>query len=419
MKAASLVLRNPKDGIATLYAEYSHDRKIKRVPTGVKVVPRLWDATNNTIKRNGSANPEKDTQHVRDILSRVNGLLRDLHKKLERMPSIDELNAALEAKEAPIASSLTVCGALEQLIKTKRPTKQEATVKSLVTLLHNIEVYQVAKKTTWLVATLTNAQVDEWQDWLMHTYAYKNSTLRKRVLLLKQLFNESVESVPIALNISKVRPKYSQGEKVPFTLNMSEIEAIRALDLSKNKRLEKSRDMLVLQSFTGLRWSDCSRLEKHHISNGMIKMRMQKLKDKRTSVPLLPQANQVIHKYTDPETGQLHLPIISNQKQNDYIKELCALVPALNEMVLEEYSKGKETIEEKVPKYKLVGTHTARRSFITLCLEMGVEARIVMGWSGHATYKSFQRYVNKSQGQVDAALHFAQAYAAKAAQLTS
>ena len=46
------------------------------------------------------------------------------------------------------------------------------------------------------------------------------------------------------------------------------------------------------------------------------------------------------------------LPVISNQKMNDYLKELGELVE-INEPVRETYYKGNERIDEVTPKYAL------------------------------------------------------------------
>ena len=46
------------------------------------------------------------------------------------------------------------------------------------------------------------------------------------------------------------------------------------------------------------------------------------------------------------------------------------------------------------PKHELISAHTARKTFITVSLELGMTAEEVMKVSGHNTYKSFKRYVN-------------------------
>ena len=50
------------------------------------------------------------------------------------------------------------------------------------------------------------------------------------------------------------------------------------------------------------------------------------------------------------------LPVITNQKMNDYLKELAELA-GIDEPVRQTYYRGNERIDEVTPKYALLGTH--------------------------------------------------------------
>ena len=45
------------------------------------------------------------------------------------------------------------------------------------------------------------------------------------------------------------------------------------------------------------------------------------------------------------------------------------------------------------PKYELIGTHTARRIFVTLALEGGLWLETLMRITGHKDYKVLNRYL--------------------------
>ena len=95
------------------------------------------------------------------------------------------------------------------------------------------------------------------------------------------------------------------------------------------KRLDQVRDIFVFCCFTGLAYVDVRRLSKNHIVFGMdgnrwIKINRSKT-DSRSTIPLLPAAEEIISKYADhPITVQngLLLPVISNQRTNAYLKEI-------------------------------------------------------------------------------------------------
>ena len=70
------------------------------------------------------------------------------------------------------------------------------------------------------------------------------------------------------------------------------------------------------------------------------------------------------------------LPVISNQRMNDYLKELGELAE-INEPVRETYYKGNQRIDEVTPKYALLGTHAGRRTFICNALSLGIPPQVV------------------------------------------
>jgi site-specific recombinase XerD len=94
----------------------------------------------------------------------------------------------------------------------------------------------------------------------------------------------------------------------------------------------------------------------------------------------------IIEKYNN------QLPIISEQKINQYLKELCQMA-GINQKV-----KTTSTIEggqqiEFFEKWEQVTTHTARRSFATNMFRDGFNPTLIMKATGHGTEKNFRRYL--------------------------
>ena len=55
--------------------------------------------------------------------------------------------------------------------------------------------------------------------------------------------------------------------------------------------------------------------------------------------------------------------------------------------------KGGKRIDEVHPKFELIGTHAARRTFICNALQLGISPTTVMQWTGHASYDSMKPYI--------------------------
>lgn len=170
-------------------------------------------------------------------------------------------------------------------------------------------------------------------------------------------------------------------------LNEAELETMSKLDLSMNLRLDKVRDLFLIASYTGLRYSDLSRLSSEHITaDNTIEIVPQKTKDK-VSIPIHWKVLDVLRKYKND------LPKVpSSQKFNDYIKEVAKLA-GIDETIHIEKRKGRKTVEKIIYKYDLVTAHTARRSFATNAFIAGVPVISIMMITGHKTESAFMKYI--------------------------
>ncbi|GAB2955036.1 site-specific integrase [Hymenobacter coalescens] len=409
---AYLAARNLKNGVYTIYAEYSSYPKVKRVPTGVKVHQKYWDNATKKVKANGAADVKKTNDDLTAVLNNLNETVKHLYRVNGNvMPTVEQLNAHYNAASetlAAVAAERPLTEVLKDFIDSKTDWA-EATRKGFNTLGNNIQAFQEATKTKWFLSTLTNDMITAWQHWLLKQYDYNNATLGKRVRLLRQLL---LDQQPPNVNLSKVTPLYSQMLLPPVVLNQQEIEALRTLNLHFSPKLERVRDLMIAQIFTGLRFSDLTRLQKHHIQKDYVVISMQKTQQ-TVRIPVFPAFSAIVSKYTNSENGQLEMPKLSNQKFNEYIKELCQHIPALRKEIHIEFKKRKTTHNKKIAKWELITSHSSRRSFCSLCLDLGYSVKEVMQWSGHRTMAAFSRYIGLSDVSTTAAADFAARYEAR------
>ena len=69
----------------------------------------------------------------------------------------------------------------------------------------------------------------------------------------------------------------------------------------------------------------------------------------------------------------------------------------INEPILLQRTKGTLTYAETKPKYDLVTSHTARRSFATNAYLAGLPPISIMKITGHKTESSFMKYIKISE----------------------
>ena len=181
-----------------------------------------------------------------------------------------------------------------------------------------------------------------------------------------------------------------EGTKVKLTNNAGE-EYEKTVEHSAS--LEKVRDVFCFCAFTSLRYSDAYNLKKSDVKDGYISVTSIKTQD-LLNIELTDRAKAILDKYADLDyPGNKALPALSNQRMNDYLKDLMELCE-INTPITQTYFKGQERIEETKPKYECIGTHTARRTFICNALMLGIPPQVVMKWTGHNDYKAMRPYID-------------------------
>jgi hypothetical protein len=226
---------------------------------------------------------------------------------------------------------------------------------------------------------------------------YRLNYVGKIIKTLKTFLNEAVER-QLTTNIAHKGKRFvAPKEKVSnISLNTQELKSLFNLDLSKEPRLEKVRDMFLFGCYNGLRFSDFSKIKPQYINleNGIIHIPTQKTGED-VSLPILPIAKSIINKYKDKTSNNLP-PSIANQTFNRYIKEVAMRIPELNEEISVDYHMMGNKVSRTFKKWEKVSSHTARRSFATNLILMGFSAQLIMKITGHRTESAFYTYLKIS-----------------------
>lgn len=184
--------------------------------------------------------------------------------------------------------------------------------------------------------------------------------------------------------------EYPVGTKVMLHKNDGEEYEKEVHDASA---LAKTRDLFCFCAFTSLRYSDMAALKRGDIHEDYIDITTLKTYD-HLPINLNTFAKEILEKYKDCKFPKgLALPVICNQKMNDYIKELCELCE-INDPISKVCYRAGQREEETKPKYEYIGTHAARRTFICFALSAGIPPQVVMKWIGHSDYKAMKPYID-------------------------
>ncbi|GGK72060.1 tyrosine-type recombinase/integrase [Rufibacter glacialis] len=158
----------------------------------------------------------------------------------------------------------------------------------------------------------------------------------------------------------------------------------------KEDELTKVRDVYCFGCYTGLRYSDLNTLNSSHIKGKTIIKTIVKTKE-TMRIHLNDFALDIIKKYDG--SPYYPLPKIVEPRFNKLIKDCCKEAGIKQPQTITKYSGGKAK-EFTLPKYELITSHTARKTFTTLSIEDNVNLKALKSMTGHKKDASFNKYIN-------------------------
>src|SRR5690606_37590698 len=110
------------------------------------------------------------------------------------------------------------------------------------------------------------------------------------------------------------------------------------------------------------------------MSNNTIRIKTQKT-NQCVSILLLQPVRDIMLSYRLSSNG--FSKVCCSDTTNKYLKQIGKLA-GLNDMVVKVRSKGKTRVEQRLPKYQLIITHTPRHTFATNYSKKQVPSRVNM-----------------------------------------
>lgn len=332
--------------------------------------------------------------------SEKNAILDDLEnviKEIEREAlfnkkefSIETVRRKFELKIGELSSAGNFFQVYDKFINDSRPTKSKATIQTYSATKMKLLSFKEDKGYNVDFESINQSFYDAFLNYLIKDLGFLNNTVGKHIKTLKVFLNYAADNEYCTPITHLKKFKVFREEADIIYLTHDELISIYSLnDLSQT--LLSVKDNFCFGCFTGLRFSDISKLTNANIKGEYLEIKTEKTKD-FIKVPLNYYAKEILKKY-QVEFNDNPLPTgISNQKTNKYLKEIGRLA-GLEEMnTIEKFNGSKKIITTK-PKYALLTSHTARRTFVTLALEKGIRAEVVMAMTGHKNYKTFKKYI--------------------------
>lgn len=357
------------------YQDGSRDRLY--FPTGEELSSKYW--VNGSISK---SYPLKN-----QLVNRLEEKHQELKQKLHRWEielgylNADLVRTKLSEKSNSEKDILTL---FEEFMEVKKLTAKHKMVIKLTTIKNHLGIF-LGKKKMYLVEYnqgFINKLTHYWEQkvGLQPNTIHKN--FRFILLFLNYLRKEGEIDSDFYLKFQYPRPVETN------TIVLTKDEVVKLIEYSPKTASEgKVRDLFLVLIFTGLRFGDAIRINGSWVRGDFLYINTQKTGEK-VSIPLHPKLREVLMKYN----FDLAPLKISNQKFNDYVKDLCEAAEIKDSVEIVRHEKGVKKYLV-FPKFKLIASHTGRRTFITNAILAGIPLPVIQKITGHRKLTTLQKYV--------------------------
>ena len=403
-------LKNPKSETqSSIYARIFYEGNDFKFYISEKINPKFWD---NKTKRAKQVSKFREYPEFNERLNKISLDIATIYRNYlndndNKIPSPEKLKLILDKELKKIEPKTekeksffpffkklidqSINGSRLQPINGKPFSKStisnyKGTYKALTELQI---VLQATKRRIIDFNTIDLDFYSDFTEYLSKTLNLSTNTIGNHIKVLKSILNEATER-GLNKNLQYKSKKFSTTREQTDSIYLSEkeLKELEDLDLSNNLRLENVRDLFLVGCYTGLRFSDFSILKTEQMKDGFIKIKEQIKTGNPVEIPIHNVVKKIVNKYN----GELPRAI-SNQKFNEYLKEIAIKVQSLHTPFETTMTKGGLKISKRLNKYEFLTTHTARRSFATNEYLNGTPTITIMAITGHKTEKAFMRYI--------------------------
>jgi len=395
--------KNPKKDKASLIlfnVYFKNEGKTFSYSTGEVILPKDWDFENRRPKDlNGRKADAQRRRTINKQLSRYSNLFQEIDARYQELG--EELNIKTVREKFNIEFKKTndkttdFLKVYDLFLENKKDNSTDtansnSTIKRYIYNKTLLIDYSEKTKYKLNFNTIDDVFYNKFIAFCVQEREHSTNTLSRNIGLFKTFMFWALENKYTYNDKFKGFKNIKRFETDEVALSIEQVKYIYEFNLTNNKKLEKVRDLFIFGCFTGMRFSNYSDIKKQDIVNDFIRVFDKKDKYKPLSIPMNKYSKNLLEKY------DYNLPKISNQKFNEYLKDLFKLME-FNTMIKKTMKYGENIIETESPLYARISSHTARRSFITIMINKGISHQAIMRYTGHKSLETFITYYRPNE----------------------
>lgn len=346
------------------------------IPFGVWNADRQMAASKSPREKVACAEANKAIQRAGE---RIEQLFVRCDMVEHRWPTVGELRDAV----SPKGTATNISAILDMYLADNAHLEYNSVV-----------AYQCSVR--YFVMVEGDMQVGDISEAVMQDFCIKsllehaNSTVRLRCVMMACILRWAKGKGHYHGDALNFNFKYKVSEKP--VVHLSQQELITFYEYRPPYRFDRLVQLMYLFCcFTGLRYSDAVRLSWSQVHDTYFDLVTKKTND-RLKIELNNYSSGVLRMCREELVSDT--AVFRRVDLSTYERSLRRMFQDLgfDEPVTIEYYRGnvRETVEK--PKYQLLTSHTARKTFVVNALTLGVPVVVVMRWTGHKTLKAMAPY---------------------------
>jgi integrase len=398
-KETNVNMERDKKKVSPINLVFGYKGKKFKYSTGYKACYDDWDFSKQRIKSNKSI-----LINAREVNNLLNLIETSLSKEYSKYIS-EQVIVTNELLKSFLDKLLNKKIEVEQTNKiptffefsydslaVKKGKLAPATYNSYRQTLVKLETYSKEYRIQITFDSFDKKFVNSFSTFLEEHYDHRQNSLSKHFKNLKTyLIDASNRGLIKNKNFIVKDFCYPTEDTTAIYLDEKELKKMFDENLSDNRTMELARDIFLIGCYIGQRVSDYNGLTKNDI---VLKSGIQyfKIRQSKTKTDVLCPITKEIVEIMELRHNKLPPKKLNEQDINDEIKKLGEIL-GFTEKIKCEYTKGGKKVVEMIPKYNLIHTHTARRSFCTNMYLKKMSVFDIMLFSGHKTEKEFYKYI--------------------------
>jgi integrase len=401
----SFSLKDPKsenESLIFFTCYFKSENKKFIFSTGEKINPINWDPTNKFIFTTGK-HKSKFSESIKMQLNRYSNLFLEtesLYSRINEDFTSKTLRSVFDEEfKITVKGKNIFFDAYDVFMREKKETLQwsAGTSKRYTNIKNTLKEFEIAKKHSLTFSKINLNFYGKFVSYCMEDRKQINNTYLKNLGFFKTFMFWAIKNKYTYNNIFESFNRDDYGNSIikstltkQIALTIDDLNNLMSHEF-KSAKLEKARDVFAFQCVTGMRFGELASINKSNVTDTFIILKEDKDETKEArEIPLTSISRYLLIKYN------YQLPLITNQKQNDYIKNVFEEMK-YSEVVQKVTTKGKENIKVDMNFYDRISTHTARRTFITMMKRQGKSDKLIASMTGHTDMKTLNAYY-----QVDA-----------------